>query len=156
MKSFEEICDRFYKSEEDLERDLMSYLKYKESGKNPPLHVRGEYQDAIIWILEKCECLNNLEWRREINDKGKELIKRGWILRDYATPKRKEWWKVTREWITILLALVFGILGCFLPIERTEQQDPEVVKVIVDGIYVIPQQLDSTTQIDQACKDTCN
>lgn len=97
MKSIEDICDRFFKSEEDLERDLMLYLKYKDSGSNYPEHIKGEYLDAIVWILEKCECLNDLVWRREINEKGKEFIKRGWVLRDYATPKRKEWWVAIRE-----------------------------------------------------------
>lgn len=156
MKTVEEVCDRFFKSEEDLERDLMLYLKYKESGTNPPQHIRGEYQDAVIWILEKCECLDDLSWRREINDKGKEFIKRGWVIRDYATPKRKEWWKITREWIALFVAIVIGLLGCFLPIKKTDQAIPELMEIMVESVKVISQQLDSITQIDQACKDTCN
>lgn len=154
MKSIEEICDRFFKSEEDLERDLMLYLKYKESGKNYPRHITGEYLDAVVWILEKCECLNDLAWRREINDKGEEFIKRGWVIRDYATPKRKEWWKVIREWAALFIAVAFGFLGCFLPIKKTDQAIPELMEVMVESVNVISQQLDSITKIDQACKDT--
>lgn len=156
MKSIEEICDRFFKSEEDLERDLMLYLKYKESGKNYPRHITGEYLDAVVWILEKCECLNDLAWRREINDKGEEFIKRGWVIRDYATPKRKEWWKVIREWAALFIAVAFGFLGCFLPIKKTDQAIPELMEVMVESVNVISQQLDSITKIGQACKDTCN
>ena len=156
MRSIEEISERFFKSEEDLERDLVLYLKYKESGKNPPQHIRGEYLDAIVWILEKCECLDDLAWRREINEKGKEFIKRGWVLRDYATPKRKEWWKTIREWAALLIAIVFGALGCFLPIKKTDKAVPELVEVMVESVNVISQQLDSITKIGQASKDTCN
>ncbi len=155
MRSVEDICDKFFKSEEDLERDLMLFLKYKDSGKDYPKHITSEYLDAVVWILEKCECLDDLSWRREINDKGKEFIKRGWIIRDYATPKRKEWWKIAREWIALFVAIVFGILGCLLPIKKTDQAVPEFMEVVVSLKGDITQILDGTIQIDQISKDTC-
>lgn len=155
MRSIEEICDKFFKSEEDLERDLMLFLKHKDSGKDYPKHITGEYLDAVVWILEKCECLDDLSWRREINDKGKEFIKRGWIIRDYATPKRKEWWKIVREWIALFVAIVFGILGCLLPIKKTDQAVPELMEVMTESVKVISQQLDSITQIEKTSKNTC-
>lgn len=115
MKSIEEICCEFYKSEEDIERDFILLLRSKESGMPPPVYMKGEYLQILLEILTKMGHLEDKVWYSEITWMGKDAIRRGWVLRDYASNKRKESWKEYREWLALLVAIILGILGLFFP-----------------------------------------
>ena len=115
MKSFEDICREYYKSDEELENDLMSLLRYKDSGERPSRHISGDYSNDLLILLERMGLLEDFVIERKITDRGREVIKRGWITKDYATPKKKENWKIYREWLALGIALILGILGLFFP-----------------------------------------
>lgn len=115
MTYSEEICERFYKSDEELEKDLMTVLKCKNTGDCLPGHIRGDYASALLDLLYKMDCLEDKVWHWEISKQGKKFIERGWVTKDYTTPKRQENWKIYREWIALIIALAIGILGLFFP-----------------------------------------
>jgi hypothetical protein len=62
---------------------------------------------------------------------------------------------VIREWAALFIAVVFGFLGCLLPIKKTDQAIPELMEVMIENVNIISQQLDNITQIEQTSKDTC-
>lgn len=115
MKLFEEICDKYYRREEDLEKDLMAVLRNKSTEEVLPGHINGDYKMALMDLLEKMGLLEDKVWYRLINKRGKEVIERGWIIKDYATPKKQEKWRNLREWTALLVAIILGILGFFFP-----------------------------------------
>lgn len=156
MKRAEEICERFYKSEKALEEDLMLVMRQKIAGEEPPAYIKGNYLNALLGLLIDMGCLEDTGWISKATEKGKDDYKRGWILYDYITPKRREMWKSIREWATLTIAVIGTIIGFFCPVQKAPQGHlifvefkgmvPDTTINLATHIDEIAQATDSTKQ----------
>lgn len=89
MRRFEEICDRFNRSESEIENDLYSVLsevaKERKSG-----ITDNSYKHALKLFLVERRCILEDIIDYEITEEGRRLLARGWIIRDYKSLNKKE------------------------------------------------------------------
>lgn len=149
MKLFEDICEKYFKSGEELEKDLISVLREKnKQGKRHP-HINGDYFGELYELLYKAGCLDDKVHYYQINEKGKDCIKRGWVIMDYTTPKRTERWKTIREWAALVLAVISLAVGSYFPRtspgKASHELEESSVSVASPDTCVISVARDSTT-----------
>lgn len=125
MKYFEEICEKYNRSAEEVEKDLRYVLKQKRDKEPIQLEAGKEYYLSLVELLKSMRCLEDIFPESVITQEGLRLIKRGYIIYDYESPKRQAERKLQRERLSLLigfLGIIVGIAGLFLPRQDTVRQ----------------------------------
>lgn len=164
MKSFEEICRKYYRVPIRVHSDLLYILKRKNGLPEQPGRIKdSNYYFSLMSCLREIGAIEDDPTTDILSAKGKELIKRGYVFEDLHEMEKIEKRKERREKIALtisILGILTAIFGLFFPIQKnpctsspTVEEVPEVQLMIVGtGIDTSAQ----VNQIDQACKDTCN
>ena len=77
VKDFEEICKRNQKPQLLVELDLRYALK---SGSRKKKWDKDYYRD-LRSILEGLGCIEFVPYKMIITERGKEILKRGWVIK---------------------------------------------------------------------------
>ena len=108
MKSIEEICDYYSKNPEQVESDLRFVLKCISVG----LKAQVESYEYYISLVD---CLHQKGFIRrgtqeEILQRGRNALRRGWILIDIKRVKKEKRIKFLKWLLPILISSIIGIL----------------------------------------------
>ena len=125
MKYFEEICREYNRTAEEVEKDLRYVLMQKRDKEPIQLEAGKEYYLSLVELLKSMRCLEDIFPDSVITQEGLRLIKRGYIIYDYESPKRQAERKLQRERLSLLigfLGIIVGIAGLFLPRQDTVRQ----------------------------------
>lgn len=166
MKRLEEIGNKYNRLPEQVEYDLMSILKWKnKEGEKPDIYGLPYYH-KLVELLEVIGCLELDFLDKVITSEGKRLVKQGFIICDFKTPKVEKQRKILRERLSLLigfLGVIVGIVAMFFPRHDTLSQTDSVFRefngvIIQDTIDLasqveeINQTTDSTKQQNNNCK----
>lgn len=125
MKYFEDICREYNRTAEEVEKDLRYVLMQKRDKEPIQLEAGKEYYLSLAELLKSMRCLEDKFPESVITQEGLRLIKRGYIICDYESPKRQAERKLQRERLSLLigfLGIIVGIAGLFLPRQDTVRQ----------------------------------
>jgi hypothetical protein len=166
MKEFEDICREYNRTDEEVEKDLRYVLMQKRDKEPIQLEAGKEYYLSLVELLKSMRCIDDRFPESVITQEGLRLIKRGYIIYDYKSPKTQEKRKIQRERLSLLigfLGVIVGIAGLFLPRQDTVRQpirefskfegvtQQDTVN-LTHQIDEISQQADSTEQQNDSCK----
>lgn len=159
MKRLEKIGKKHNRLPEQVEYDLMSILKWKNNDSEKPAIYGTQYYHELVELLENIACIELGFLEKVITDEGKRLIKQGFVIYDYHTPKTLEKRKIQRERLSLFigfLGVIVGIAAMFFPRHDTLiQTDPEFREfngvVIHDTINLAPQ-ADEISQVTDSTK----
>ena len=119
MKGIEEICYRFNRLEDEVERDLYAVL-VEISGSHRAMIIDLDYKHALQLLLVEKRCILNSVIDYEITEEGRRILARGWIIRDYKSLNKKEKrdrliknWTLCATLITAFATLLTAILTIF-------------------------------------------
>lgn len=135
MKDFDEICKGFEKRPEDLEKDLYKTLQNIYSCVNVRA-LNVQYYYARIDFLFQNEFILRGK-KDQVTPKGELALARGWVylnIKEYKRQKRRELWeKITPhllQAISIVVAIILGVLGLFFPRECSSESVSEIIDII--------------------------
>ena len=163
MKSFEEICKKYYRVPIQVHSDLLYILKRKNGLPEQPGRIKdSNYYFSLMSCLREIGAIEDDLTTDKLSAKGKELIKRGYVFEDLHEMEKIEKRKERREKMALAISII-GILtavaGFFFPIQKdscaSSPAFPEVPEV---KPMIIGARIDTSAymnQIEQAPKDTC-
>lgn len=155
MERLEEIGKKFNRLPEQVECDLMSILKWKNNEGEKPDIYGLPYYHKLVELLEVVGCLELDFFDKVITSEGKRLIKQGFIICDFKTPKVEKQRKIWRERLSLFigfLGVVVGITAMFFPRHDTLSQTDPVFSEL-NGV-VIQETIDLTPQADEISQAT--
>lgn len=166
MRDFDDICREYEITEEDLEKGLLRTLKTISDGKVPVVVNQQLFYDKIDFLH-----LNGYIYREhplnKLTQKGERAIKRGRVYFDTKEHKKLKhkvlWDRITPhvlQGISILVAIILGILGFFLPREcpsKSASDIKEIIPHIEEHIIETEAQINEISQAtDSTKKETCD
>ena len=115
MRRVEEICDKFNRPEDEIEKDLYSVLlevaKERKSG-----IADNSYKHALKLFLVERRCILEDIIDYEITEEGRRLLARGWIIRDYKSlNEREKKDTLIKNW-TLIAAIITAFATLFTAI----------------------------------------
>lgn len=153
MERLEKIGKKFNRLPEQVEYDLMSILKWKNNEAKEPKIDGAEYCNTLIDLLLKSNCIGEGFLEYDITSEGLRVLRQGYLIYDYKTPKVEKQKKIRREtlalWIAFLSLLV-GFAGLFLPLQKTPTPDLSAFPGGKD--ITIQDTIDFTPQVDEVAQ----
>ena len=115
MKSIEEICDKFNRSEDEVEKDLYSILM--EVAKEWKTDITdNSYKHALKLFLAERRCIVEDVIAYEITEEGQRLLSRGWVTKDYKSLKEREKKDTLIKNWTLIAAIITAFATLFTAI----------------------------------------
>lgn len=166
MENFIKFCKEWDKDKVEMERELFKTLKAIHDKKDIVILNDGRLYYAKINYLSENGFIDREYPKDRITSKGENAITRGWVeinITKYKKQRRKELWeKITPnllQGISILVALVLGILGLFFPrnCSKPTSEIKDVVPQIEENMINTATQINEVTQTcDSTDKKNCN
>ena len=115
MRRVEEICDKFNRPEDEIEKDLYSVLlEVAKEGKSGI--ADNSYKHALKLFLVERRCILEDIIDYEITEEGRRLLARGWIIRDYKSlNEREKKDTLIKNW-TLIAAIITAFATLFTAI----------------------------------------
>lgn len=162
MERLEKIGKKFNRLPEQVEYDLMSILKWKNNEREKPDFYGIPYYHKLVELLENMGCIELEFLDKVITDEGKRLIRQGFIIQDFKTPKKIEQNLIRRDRLSLLIGFLGVIVAVatvfFQRLDTLRQTDSKFGKfnrmVVQDTIDLsfkadeITQESDSTSKKD--------
>ena len=158
MKRLEEIGNKYNRLPEQVEYDLMSILKWKNNEGEKPDIYGLPYYHKLVELLDVIGCLELDFLDKVITAEGARLIKQGFIICDFKTPKVEKQRKIWRERLSLFvgfLGVIVGIAAMFFPRHDTlSQTDPVFRELNGVGIQDTIDLAPHADEINQATDST--
>ena len=153
MERLDKISKKFNRPSEQVEYDLMSILKWKNNEREKPDFYGIPYYHKLVELLENMGCIELEFLDKVITDEGKRLIRQGFVIQDFKTPKKIEQNQIRRD----RLSLLIGFLGVIVAIATVFFQRPDTLRqtdsefgkfnrMVIQDTINLPTQIDEITQ----------
>ncbi len=164
MERLEKIGKKFNRQPEQVEYDLMSILKWKNNEEEKPDFYGIPYYHKLVELLENMGCIELEFLDKVITDEGKRLIRKGFIIQDFKTPKKIERNQIRRDRLSLLIGFLGVIVAVatvfFQRLDTLRQTDSEFGKfnrMVIQDTINPPTQIDEITPAsDSTSKKNCN
>lgn len=137
MKSFEEICDLYCRNMQEVETDLYALLCTYANQKPKRTILEGDYKNDLRQFLYDYEFAIFSFPNILLTKRGQEAIKRGWVVKDLKSIRKRELAPVRQNRIAIIIAglsLCISILDIFVPIPKA-QSFLETKEVVIETAH---------------------
>lgn len=115
MKRVEEICDKFNRPEDEVEKDLYSILMEVAKERKSDI-TDNSYKHALKLFLAERRCIVEDIIAYEITEEGRRLLSRGWVTKDYKSlNEREKKDTLIKNW-TLIAAIITAFATLFTAI----------------------------------------
>lgn len=145
-----EIGKKFNRLPEQVEYDLMSILKWKNNEREKPDFYGIPYYHKLVELLENMGCIELEFLDKVITNEGKRLIRQGFVIQDFKTPKKIKQNQIRRDRLSLLIGFLGVIVAVatvfFQRLDTLRQTDSEFGKF---NRVAIQDTIDLSSEIDE-------
>lgn len=153
MKGFEEICDLYCRNMQEVETDLYALLCTYANQKPKRTLLEGDYKDDLRQFLYDYEFAIFSFPNILLTERGQDAIKRGWVVKDLKSIKKRDLTPIRQTWIAIGISgasLILSIFGIFYPIPKSQSffKHGDVAIEVINPPAEIPISADKSSNCD--------